>query len=185
MAFVNAIPATSTRASAASSVTAAACVAAPAGARRSASRAAASASPVSLKKVFLGASVAAAPVLAASVTPCWVPEIRAAATASFDVVSEIDVQALRDALDQSNREIKGRFDLKDTKTSVELKEDKEIENAKKITALIREEFKKGVTSSIQGESVRVSSKSKDDLQAVMGRLKTLDLPVALQFNNFR
>jgi uncharacterized protein YajQ (UPF0234 family) len=56
--------------------------------------------------------------------------------------------------------------------------------AKKITKLIRDEFKK-VQGSIQGDAVRVSSSSKDDLQAVMQRLKQEDLPVALQFTNYR
>jgi uncharacterized protein YajQ (UPF0234 family) len=56
--------------------------------------------------------------------------------------------------------------------------------AKKITKLIRDEFKK-VQGSIQGDAVRVSSNSKDDLQAVMQRLKQEDLPVALQFTNYR
>ena len=39
--------------------------------------------------------------------------------------------------------------------------------------------------SIQGDAVRVSSKSKDDLQMVMQRLKQEDYPVALQFTNYR
>ncbi len=55
---------------------------------------------------------------------------------------------------------------------------------KKITKLIRDEFKK-VQASIQGDAVRVSAKSKDDLQAVIQRLKQEDLPVALQFTNYR
>lgn len=58
------------------------------------------------------------------------------------------------------------------------------ELGKKITKLIRDEFKK-VQASIQGDAVRVSAKSKDDLQAVIQRLKQEDLPVALQFTNYR
>ena len=59
------------------------------------------------------------------------------------------------------------------------------ELAKKITRLIREEFPK-VKSQIQGDAVRVSAKSKDDLQKVIGRLRGLeDLPVPLQFENYR
>ena len=50
--------------------------------------------------------------------------------------------------------------------------------------LIRDEFKK-VQASIQGDAVRVSSKTKDDLQTVMQRLKEDDWPVALQFTNYR
>ncbi len=160
-------------------------------------------------------------------------------TFSFDVVSDFDRQELVNTVDQSIREINSRYDLKDTKTTVELGEEvitvntdseftleavhtilrtkaakrnlsqkifeygkvesasgnrvrQEIklkkgisqEIAKKITKLIRDEFKK-VQGSIQGDAVRVSSSSKDDLQSVMQRLKQEDFPVALQFTNYR
>jgi uncharacterized protein YajQ (UPF0234 family) len=59
------------------------------------------------------------------------------------------------------------------------------ENAKKITKIIRDEGPKGVKALIQGDEVRVSSKSRDDLQAVMALLKGRDLDVALQFTNYR
>jgi uncharacterized protein YajQ (UPF0234 family) len=162
-----------------------------------------------------------------------------AASFSFDVVSEFDRQELVNALDQATREIQSRYDLKDTKTTLELGEDtitvstdsqftleavhnllnmkaakrnlslkifeygkvesssgnrvrQEItlrkgisqEIAKQISKLIRDEFNK-VQPSIQGDSVRVSAKAKDDLQAVMQRLKQEELPVALQFTNYR
>ncbi len=162
-----------------------------------------------------------------------------ASTCSFDVVSDFDRQELVNTLDQTRREIISRYDLKTTKTSVELKDEMieietdseftlqsvhtvlqtkaakrglslkifdygKIESAsgnrvrqeiklqkgistelgKKISKLIRDEFKK-VQASIQGDAVRVSSKSKDDLQLVMQRLKEEDWPVALQFNNYR
>jgi cyclic-di-GMP-binding protein len=58
------------------------------------------------------------------------------------------------------------------------------ENAKKITKLIRDEFPK-VKSQIQGDAVRVSGKSRDDLQRVIARLRELDLAVPLQFENYR
>jgi cyclic-di-GMP-binding protein len=58
------------------------------------------------------------------------------------------------------------------------------ENAKKITKLIRDEFPK-VKSQIQGDAVRVSGKSRDDLQKVISRLRELDEPVPLQFQNYR
>lgn len=162
-----------------------------------------------------------------------------ASTYSFDVVSDFDRQELVNAVDQVTREIKGRYDLKDTKTTVELGEDEikvntdseftldtvntilrekaakrklsqkifefgepesaggsrvnqEIklkkgisqEIAKKISKMIRDEFKK-IQASIQGDAVRVTSKNKDDLQTVMQRLKEEDLPCALQFTNYR
>jgi uncharacterized protein YajQ (UPF0234 family) len=56
--------------------------------------------------------------------------------------------------------------------------------AKKITALIRDKFPK-VKTQIQGEAVRVTSNSKDDLQAVMQLLRAQDFDFPLSFNNFR
>ncbi len=162
-----------------------------------------------------------------------------AASFSFDIVSDFDRQELVNALDQATREIQSRYDLKDTKTTVELGADtitintdsdftldainsliqtkaikrnlslkifeygkpeasggnrvRQIvtlkkgisqELAKKITKMIRDDFNK-VQSSIQGDAVRVTAKSKDDLQAVIQRLKQEDYPVALQFTNYR
>jgi len=66
-----------------------------------------------------------------------------------------------------------------------LKEGLNQENAKKITKIIRDEGPKGVKTQITGEELRVSSKNKDDLQAVIGLLKGSDLDVALQFVNYR
>ncbi|HEY9707042.1 MAG TPA: YajQ family cyclic di-GMP-binding protein [Oculatellaceae cyanobacterium] len=163
-----------------------------------------------------------------------------ASTYSFDVVSDFDRQELVNAVDQTVREIGSRYDLKDTKTTLELGEEaitvntdseftldgvhtilrtkaakrnlsqkifdygkiesasgnrvrQEIklkkgisqEIAKQISKLIRDEFPKKAQASIQGDSVRVSSKNKDDLQEVIQRLKQEDLPVALQFTNYR
>ncbi|NER25402.1 MAG: YajQ family cyclic di-GMP-binding protein [Symploca sp. SIO1C2] len=160
-------------------------------------------------------------------------------TSSFDIVSDFDRQELVNTVDQTTREIKSRYDLKDTKTTVELGEEAitvntdseftlesvhtilrtkaakrqlsqkifdygKVESAsgnrvrqeitlkkgisqelgKKITKLIRDDFKK-VQASIQGDAVRVSSKSKDDLQKIIQRLKEEDFPVALQFTNYR
>lgn len=162
-----------------------------------------------------------------------------ASTYSFDIVSDFDRQELVNALDQTNRELSSRYDLKDTQTTVELTEDKiaintasdmtldavrdmlqakavkrnlslkifdygkvesasgnrvrqEItlkkgisqEHAKQISKLIRDEFKK-IQASIQGDVVRVTAKDKDELQAVIQRLKQEDFPVALQFTNYR
>jgi cyclic-di-GMP-binding protein len=162
-----------------------------------------------------------------------------ASTFSFDIVSDFDRQELVNALDQANREIISRYDLKDTQTTLELSEDKiavntasemtldaahdilqskalkrnlslkifdygKIESssgnrirqeitlkkgisqeiAKQISKLIRDEFKK-IQASIQGDVVRVTAKDKDELQTVIQRLKQEDLPVALQFTNYR
>lgn len=58
------------------------------------------------------------------------------------------------------------------------------ELARKISKLIRDEFPK-VKAQVQGDAVRVSGKSKDELQRVIGRLRGLDEPVPLQFENYR
>jgi len=58
------------------------------------------------------------------------------------------------------------------------------EQAKEIARMIREQFPKAKPS-IQGDAVRVSGKSRDELQAVIGYLKSLDSPVAIQFTNYR
>jgi cyclic-di-GMP-binding protein len=176
-------------------------------------------------------------------SPITNPSLIMASSYSFDIVSDFDRQELVNAIDQVQRELKGRYDLKDTKTTVELSEENIVVNTdseftlnsvqdiirekaakrnlsqkifdfgtiesssgnrvrqeiklqkgisqeigKKISKLIRDEFKK-VQASIQGDAVRVSAKSKDELQTVIQRLKQKDiqedLPVALQFNNYR
>jgi uncharacterized protein YajQ (UPF0234 family) len=59
------------------------------------------------------------------------------------------------------------------------------ENAKKIAKIVRDEGPKGVKTQITGDELRVSAKSRDDLQAVIALLKGADLDVALQFVNRR
>jgi cyclic-di-GMP-binding protein len=59
------------------------------------------------------------------------------------------------------------------------------ENAKKITALLRNEGPKSVKANIQGDEVRVTSKSRDDLQAVIALIKGADLDFDTQFVNYR
>jgi uncharacterized protein YajQ (UPF0234 family) len=59
------------------------------------------------------------------------------------------------------------------------------EKAKEINKLIKEKGPKGTTSQTQSDQVRVTSKKRDDLQAVMALLKGEDLGIPLQFENFR
>ena len=59
------------------------------------------------------------------------------------------------------------------------------ENAKKVTKLIRDEGPKGVKAQIQGDELRVSSKKRDDLQAVQALVRQQDLDFAVQFTNYR
>ena len=65
------------------------------------------------------------------------------------------------------------------------KEGIDQDNAKKISKIIRDEGPKGVKAQIQGDELRVTSKSRDDLQEVQRLLKGKDLDVALQFTNYR
>ena len=59
------------------------------------------------------------------------------------------------------------------------------DKAREINKLIKDKGPKGVSSQTQGESVRVTSKKRDDLQAVMAALKAADLGIPVQFENFR
>jgi uncharacterized protein YajQ (UPF0234 family) len=159
---------------------------------------------------------------------------------SFDVVSEVDRQELRNAVDQAQRELSQRFDFKGTDTSIEqnelvitiktISEDKaravrtlleekmvkrgmslkgidwgkfeqasgdtvrqvvtvkvgiSSDKAREINKLIKEKGPKGVSSQTQGEQIRVTGKKRDDLQAAIALLKSEDLGIPLQFENFR
>lgn len=68
---------------------------------------------------------------------------------------------------------------------VDLKKGIDKDNSKKLVQLIKDDKTLKVTPSIQGESVRVTGKKKDDLQEVMALLRNKDFPVELSFNNFR
>ncbi|WP_167157690.1 YajQ family cyclic di-GMP-binding protein [Streptomyces sp. MBT27] len=59
------------------------------------------------------------------------------------------------------------------------------ENAKKVAKVIRDEGPKGVKAQVQGDELRVSSKSRDDLQTVQALLKGKDFDFAIQFVNYR
>jgi uncharacterized protein YajQ (UPF0234 family) len=74
---------------------------------------------------------------------------------------------------------------KEFRLEVALKQGIDQEAGKKINKLIRDQAPKSVKSQIQGDEVRVSSKSRDDLQATIALLKKADLDVDLQFVNFR
>jgi len=85
------------------------------------------------------------------------------------------------ALDAGEPQLSGKV----YKLSAEVTEGISQENAKKVSKLIRDEGPKGVKALIQGDELRVSSKSKDDLQSVMSLLKNQDFDFALQFTNYR
>ncbi len=67
---------------------------------------------------------------------------------------------------------------------IKIKQGLETPVAKQITGFIRD-TKLKVTTQIQGDAIRVTGKSKDDLQAVMTAVRGHDFPVAVQFQNFR
>jgi uncharacterized protein YajQ (UPF0234 family) len=74
---------------------------------------------------------------------------------------------------------------KEYRIEASIKQGISSDDAKKISKIIRDEGPKGVKSQIQGEELRVQSKSRDDLQQVQALLKGKDLDVALQFVNYR
>jgi uncharacterized protein YajQ (UPF0234 family) len=74
---------------------------------------------------------------------------------------------------------------KEYRIEASLKEGLSQEDAKKVSKIIREQGPKTVKSQITGDELRVTSKNRDDLQAVIALLKGADLDVALQFVNYR
>ena len=163
------------------------------------------------------------------------------ASYSFDVVSDFDRQELVNVIDQIQREVSQRYDLKDSKTEITLEAEEIIlvtasdmplkavgdillqkatkrnlslkifdfqdpitsagnrlkqnvvlkkglnqEMAKKLGKAIRDQLKK-ISVSIQGDSLRVTGKSRDELQLAIGILKEQEenLEIPLQFENYR
>ncbi len=74
---------------------------------------------------------------------------------------------------------------KEYRIEATLKDGIEQDQAKKISKIIREEGPKSVKANIQGDELRVQSKSRDDLQETMQLLKSKDLEIDIQFTNFR
>jgi len=66
-----------------------------------------------------------------------------------------------------------------------IKEGLSSEIAKKLAKIVRDEGPKGVKTQIQGDELRVTAKSRDDLQTVIALLKGADVDAALQFVNYR
>lgn len=74
---------------------------------------------------------------------------------------------------------------KEYRLGADIKQGIESDDAKKLGKIIRDEAPKGVKVQIQGDELRVSAKSRDDLQSVIALLKGKDLDIALQFTNYR
>ena len=123
--------------------------------------------------------------------------IRWSGEMSIEVVSATEerslaaLDVLRDKLVKRHISLKAfkaddpRLSGKEYKISGSFESGLSQENAKKIAKIIRDQGPKGVKTQVQGEEVRVSSMSRDDLQSVMSLLKEQDLDVALQFTNYR
>ena len=105
------------------------------------------------------------------------------ATAVLDVFKDklIKRQQSLKILDVSEPRASGQ----QSKISIALKEGISSEDAKKISKLIRDEGPKGVKAQVQGDELRVSSKKRDDLQAVQALVKSQDYDFAVQFTNYR
>ncbi len=158
---------------------------------------------------------------------------------SFDIVSEVNMQEVDNAVNQATKEIGQRFDFRGSKSSLTVEENKikvisdddfklknvvdvlqnklvkrgiplknleygkiesslqgtvkqmitiqrgiSSEKAKKVVAAIKDSKLK-VQTQIMDDQVRVTGKNKDDLQAVIAKLKQIDVAVDLQFTNFR
>ena len=74
---------------------------------------------------------------------------------------------------------------KEYRIEATLKQGIEQDQAKKISKIIRDEGPKTVKSQIQGDELRVSSKSRDDLQEIIALLKSSNLDIDIQFVNYR
>jgi uncharacterized protein YajQ (UPF0234 family) len=105
------------------------------------------------------------------------------AMAVLDVFKEklVKRQVSLKTLDPGEPKLSG----KEYRLAVGLKEGISQEDTKRIGKIIRDEGPKGIRAQVQGEELRVSSKKKDDLQAVISLVKGKELDLALQFVNFR
>jgi hypothetical protein len=72
-----------------------------------------------------------------------------------------------------------------SRLSIKIRQGIDSEKARMITKLIKTDGPKGVQAAIQGDTVRVSSKKRDDLQTVIALLKGADIGIPLQFSNYR
>lgn len=85
------------------------------------------------------------------------------------------------ALDAGAPRISGKI----WKITAGIKEGVSQEIAKKITKLLKDEGPKGVRTQVQGDTLRVFSKKRDDLQSCQQLLREADLEIAVQFTNYR
>jgi uncharacterized protein YajQ (UPF0234 family) len=121
----------------------------------------------------------------------WQGEQAIEITASADDRATAVLDVFKDKLIKRNQSLKildasePRASGQQSKISIALKEGISSEDAKKISKLIRDEGPKGVKAQVQGDELRVSSKKRDDLQAIIALVKQQDYDFAVQFTNYR
>ena len=121
----------------------------------------------------------------------WKGEKAIEITASADDRATAVLDVFKDKLVKRNMSLKVldasevRQSGQQSKIDITLKEGITTEDAKKIGKLIRDEGPKGVKAQVQGDELRVSSKKRDDLQAVQRLVKEQDYDFAVQFTNYR
>ena len=126
-----------------------------------------------------------------SATEIEVEEASLTITTASDMTLDAVMDVLRQKATKRNLSLK-IFDLQTpepvggnrVKQVIKLRKGLSQELAKKLSKLVRDQVKK-VTVAIQGESLRVTGKNKDDLQQVITLLRAEDLEVPLQFENYR
>jgi uncharacterized protein YajQ (UPF0234 family) len=126
-----------------------------------------------------------------SATEIDVEEASLTITTASDMTLDAVMDVLRQKATKRNLSLK-IFDLQTpepvggnrVKQVVKLRKGLSQELAKKLSKLVRDQIKK-VTVAIQGESLRITGKNKDDLQQVITLLRAEDLEVPLQFENYR
>jgi len=121
----------------------------------------------------------------------WNGELAVEITASTEERAQAALDVFRDKLVKRQISLKAlkvddpRQSGKDTKIAASLQAGIEQDQAKKLAKLIRDEGPRGAKAQIQGDELRVSSKSRDDLQAIIALVKDADLDFAVQFVNYR
>jgi len=129
-------------------------------------------------------------------TQCTVEFDRASATIKLFADDEFRMKQLIDVLEAkcAKRQVPGRNLDKgalepatgtSVRTTIKLKQGIDQETAKKITKAIKDQGFKKVQTQIQGEEVRVTSPSRDDLQTVIAFLRSQDFGIELKFGNYR
>ena len=121
----------------------------------------------------------------------WQGENAIEITASADDRATAVLDVFQGKLIKRNQSLKildagePRASGRESKITIVLKEGITSEDAKKVSKLIRDEGPKGVRAQIQGDELRISSKKRDDLQAVQALVKAQDYDFAVQFTNYR